>query len=371
MQYDIFISYRRNGGEMMAHVLYERLSQKGYSVFQDIESLRSGKFNTALYEKIEQCKDVILVLSPNSLDRCANEDDWVRKEIACAIRNKKNIIPIMLRGFVWPKELPEEMDEIRFFNGIEANMEYFDQFLEKLTDYFISSSTFSNDDFKQRHVARMLVIGGIGFLGLLSPAVIVFFFHKPFDLFWRIIYFIFIVIVAKRLLYMIETRPEIAAMCFGTLTEKDLNNSPEVVFSHITSAFGNKAFVAKKTVSPFVCLYILKRMTFGSWDGIHTNYLSIQFRRTLEWYDPSVFYLHALSKDGETVKMLTRQGFVLNPCPTFLNNNIEYLVKNRFHTFLHYKKKRLDRIEIFQCNDDELIDKYDTICEVINNEKIF
>lgn len=93
MQYDIFISYRRDGGDMMAHILYERLTQKGYSVFQDVESLRSGKFNTAIYEKIEQCKDVILILPPNGLDRCIDEEDWVRKEIIFALKNKKKHNP--------------------------------------------------------------------------------------------------------------------------------------------------------------------------------------------------------------------------------------------------------------------------------------
>ena len=56
MQYDIFISYRREGGDMLAHILYERLTEKGYTVFQDIEVLRSGKFNTELYEKIKAAK---------------------------------------------------------------------------------------------------------------------------------------------------------------------------------------------------------------------------------------------------------------------------------------------------------------------------
>ena len=77
--YDVFISYRRDGAEYLAHNLYERLRENGFTVFQDVESLRSGKFNVALYDVILSCKDVIVVLPPHGLDRCVNEDDWVRK----------------------------------------------------------------------------------------------------------------------------------------------------------------------------------------------------------------------------------------------------------------------------------------------------
>ena len=141
MQYDIFISYRREGGDMMAHILYERLTQRGYSVFQDIESLRSGKFNNEIYGKIEQCKDFILILPPKALERCKEPDDWVKKEIVCALKNKKNIIPVMLRGFDWPQNLQEEIKDIKLYNGLVANTEYFEQFLDKLTDFLTSSNS--------------------------------------------------------------------------------------------------------------------------------------------------------------------------------------------------------------------------------------
>ena len=59
---DIFISYRREGGESLAQLLYIRLTMEGYSVFLDVESLRSGKFNEALHSQIDECDDFLLVL---------------------------------------------------------------------------------------------------------------------------------------------------------------------------------------------------------------------------------------------------------------------------------------------------------------------
>ena len=54
MKYQIFISYRREGGDVLAGRLHERFTRMGYRVFYDIESLRSGDFNRALLEVIEE-----------------------------------------------------------------------------------------------------------------------------------------------------------------------------------------------------------------------------------------------------------------------------------------------------------------------------
>ena len=78
-KYDIFISYRRSSYET-ASLIATRLSAAGYSVFFDIESLRSGKFNEQLYEVIDGCKDFIVVLSQNALDRCVR---WPPARILC------------------------------------------------------------------------------------------------------------------------------------------------------------------------------------------------------------------------------------------------------------------------------------------------
>lgn len=122
-QYDVFISYRREGGFNMADSIYQRLINAGYSAFLDVEQLNSGKFNTKLLSVIEQCKDFILILPPCALDRCVHEDDWVRQEVEHAMKCGKNIVPIMLRGFEWPlpDELPESLKDLSNYNGISAS----------------------------------------------------------------------------------------------------------------------------------------------------------------------------------------------------------------------------------------------------------
>ena len=140
-KYDIFISYRREGGVETAKHLRDILTEKGYRVFFDTDSLSSGDFNQALFEKIEQCKDFVIILAPGALDRCVNEGDWVRQELACALRNHKNIIPIMREGFKFPKDLPEDIADVRKQNGIKVHYEYFDAVVDTLISFLHSKPT--------------------------------------------------------------------------------------------------------------------------------------------------------------------------------------------------------------------------------------
>jgi hypothetical protein len=54
--YDIFISYRRDGGFETASLVAEKLRNAGYNVFFDLESLRAGKFNEQLFRIIDFLK---------------------------------------------------------------------------------------------------------------------------------------------------------------------------------------------------------------------------------------------------------------------------------------------------------------------------
>lgn len=140
MKYDIFISYRREGGDTLAQLIYDRLREKGYRVFLDIESLRSGMFNEKLLTVMEECKDVVVILPPNSLERCKNPEDWLYREVSYAIQRKKNIVPVMMRGFVWPEDLPKEIQDLQNFNGIHDSKDYFDAVIEKLCSLLTSKT---------------------------------------------------------------------------------------------------------------------------------------------------------------------------------------------------------------------------------------
>ena len=103
MAYDIFISYRRkDAGSGVAGELQAKFENLGYKVFLDVDEIGSGQFPDQIKHAIEECKDFLLVLAPGTLDRCVEEEDWVRREIILAQDLNKNIIGVGLPGFVMP-----------------------------------------------------------------------------------------------------------------------------------------------------------------------------------------------------------------------------------------------------------------------------
>ncbi len=116
----------------MAGRIADRLRALGYNIFYDVESMRSGKFNSQIYSAIDGCTDVLVVLPPNALERCSDPEDWVRIEIAYAIEKNKNIIPILMRGFKFPDDLPENISTISDFEGIKVPEGFFDALITRL-----------------------------------------------------------------------------------------------------------------------------------------------------------------------------------------------------------------------------------------------
>ncbi len=93
-KYDIFISYRRIGGAQYARNLQLMLEKKGYKVFLDYDELKDEEFSPQIEAAIRNSTIYMIVLTKGSMARCANEGDWVRREIEIAIDNGNKIIPV-------------------------------------------------------------------------------------------------------------------------------------------------------------------------------------------------------------------------------------------------------------------------------------
>jgi len=114
---DIFISYRREDGSLYAHILAQSLAEKGYSVFYDRRALVVGSvFPQELTCAVEDCHDFIAIVSPMYLAaekdgalRIEQEEDWVRKEISLALKNGKNIMPVVVGGAA-KTPLPKDLE---------------------------------------------------------------------------------------------------------------------------------------------------------------------------------------------------------------------------------------------------------------------
>lgn len=146
----VFISYRRDGGDITAKLVSEALKNRGYKTFYDYDTLKGGVFDEQIKQEVINCSDVVLVLPKNALDRCVNNDDWVRQEIALALKHGKNIVPLMLNGFDFPEGLPEDIDKVRFYNGVRFHMDFFDAVVDKITEKLTATPSQKSENNKKQ-----------------------------------------------------------------------------------------------------------------------------------------------------------------------------------------------------------------------------
>lgn len=149
MSYDIFISYRRSDAEAYARMLYNDLTANGFNAFYDYKSIGGGDFIDAIFSAIDECKDMIVLLSRDSLnERILSVKDTMHREIAYAIQQNKRVVGIMLAGFDnFPLSLPEDLQKLPRINCLNGKMEYWEFMIEKLiSGQFLLSSPrhFSN-----------------------------------------------------------------------------------------------------------------------------------------------------------------------------------------------------------------------------------
>jgi hypothetical protein len=165
-KFDIFISYRRKGGFDSAKLLYDRLRMDGYSVSFDMDTLERGDFGSELESRVKKCRDFVVVLNSGIFDRFYDpeynsNDDWVRREISCAIAEKKNIVPVLLDGFQWPKKaLPSDVGDLARKNGIDFNPKYFEAMYATLKQKFL----ISKPNWTTRHKIKIISILVLAFL---------------------------------------------------------------------------------------------------------------------------------------------------------------------------------------------------------------
>ncbi len=143
--FDVFISYRRDSDSQTARLLRAELQQRCLRVFLDVDDLRSGHFDEALLERIRESRNFLVILSQDSLDRCSSPEDWLRREVACALAENKNVVPIMMPDFAFPAEdkLPDDLRFLRLHNGVPYSHYFFAAMMDKIMTYLDLAETSS------------------------------------------------------------------------------------------------------------------------------------------------------------------------------------------------------------------------------------
>ena len=140
-RYDAFVSYRRENGSHAARVIrmmVEKLSDK--KLFLDVDELGQGRFDERLLAIIESTPSLILILSPGSLERCANEGDWLAREVTHALERGKTIIPVMVDGFAFPDSktlasLPPAIAGLSNYQAVSYEHHYAEAAARKILAY--------------------------------------------------------------------------------------------------------------------------------------------------------------------------------------------------------------------------------------------
>lgn len=128
----VFISYRRDDSEGEAGRLFDDLSQRfgPNSVFMDVAGISPGvDFRKAIDDNVAQCAVLLVMIGPawatlqgeTGTARLREPNDFVRLEVATALKGKTAVIPVLVHGAKMPKaeQLPEELKDLVFRNCVE------------------------------------------------------------------------------------------------------------------------------------------------------------------------------------------------------------------------------------------------------------
>jgi hypothetical protein len=128
----IFISYRRNDAEGEAGRLFDDLVARfsDQSVFMDVHAILPGHdFRKAIDESVESCSVLLAIMGLDWFEsrdksghrRLDDENDFVRLEIASALRRGIPVIPVLVRGAKMPPadQLPADLKDLAYRNAVE------------------------------------------------------------------------------------------------------------------------------------------------------------------------------------------------------------------------------------------------------------
>jgi formylglycine-generating enzyme required for sulfatase activity len=143
----VFISYRRSASKHLAGRIFDHLRSHDYDVFLDVTTIDAGEIDRIILKQIAARAHFIVLLSRGSLIRCADEGDWLRREIEEAFRLNRNIIPVFDEGFNLDEEkqhLPEPLrTDLSRRNGLPLPYYYFDAGMETLRTRFLKQPIYN------------------------------------------------------------------------------------------------------------------------------------------------------------------------------------------------------------------------------------
>src|SRR3954447_22933062 len=129
----IFISYRRTDAPGHAGRLFDRLVDRfgPTSVFKDLDSMEPGAdFVEVIEETVARCDVLVAVIGPDWLSaeqgggrRLNDPQDWVRLEVANALKREIRVVPVLVAGARMPSaaDLPDDLQALARRHAVELS----------------------------------------------------------------------------------------------------------------------------------------------------------------------------------------------------------------------------------------------------------
>jgi len=151
---NIFIGYRRGDGAGWAGRLHADLRTRlgsASQIFMDVDGIPPGEdFRAYIDGAIGQCDAFVALIGPNWLDardehgrrRLDDPHDFVRLEVAAALRRNIRVIPVLVGGARLPtaEELPEPLGRLVDRHAVSLDNETWDLGVSKIVGSFVEQS---------------------------------------------------------------------------------------------------------------------------------------------------------------------------------------------------------------------------------------
>ncbi|MBE0691071.1 MAG: tetratricopeptide repeat protein [Anaerolineae bacterium] len=141
----VFISYRRDVASFIARAVFQDLRANSWDAFIDVESIAAGEFDRIILNQIAARAHFVVILTPGTLERCAQPGDWLRREIEYAFEKNRNIVPLMTNGFDFASNLTHltgKLTNLQQLNGLPVYHEYFDAAMERLRTRYLKQPVY-------------------------------------------------------------------------------------------------------------------------------------------------------------------------------------------------------------------------------------
>ena len=130
----IFVNYRRNDSEGEAGRLFDDLTSRfsPEAVFMDVATIEPGRdFRKAIDQSVATASVLVSIIGLEWLEakdtagnrRLDDPNDFVRIELASALRRDIPVIPVLVRGAKMPRpeQLPEDLKDLAYRNAVELS----------------------------------------------------------------------------------------------------------------------------------------------------------------------------------------------------------------------------------------------------------